>query len=182
MAESNQKKLSRVRKPRVHITYDVETEGAEEKVELPFVVGVLVFNEGATTEKLDNGVLVVFGLAVGGFGIDDGPQQRFVVPALGSKCRVFRQISCFFRIVHKIEQFGPVSDVVIKLVAALAQHEPAGRRRAGVIFAERNPVGINRRGCYVKQRPARQVARRAVWLLIRIDPRRIDDGRVDIHQ
>lgn len=34
-------KLSRVRKPRVHITYDVETEGAAVKKELPFVVGVM---------------------------------------------------------------------------------------------------------------------------------------------
>ena len=41
MAESVQKKLSRVRKPRVHITYDVETEGAQVRKELPFVVGVV---------------------------------------------------------------------------------------------------------------------------------------------
>src|SRR5262249_4211515 len=41
MAESIQHKLDRVRRPRVHITYDVETGGAMKKVELPFVVGVL---------------------------------------------------------------------------------------------------------------------------------------------
>ncbi|MBV9504956.1 MAG: type VI secretion system contractile sheath small subunit [Acidobacteriia bacterium] len=35
------KKLGRVRPPRVHITYDVETGGAWEKREIPFVVGVL---------------------------------------------------------------------------------------------------------------------------------------------
>lgn len=34
-------KLKRVRKPRVHLTYDVETGGAAIKRELPFVVGVL---------------------------------------------------------------------------------------------------------------------------------------------
>ena len=34
-------KLKRVRKPRVHITYEVETNGAEVKRELPFVVGVM---------------------------------------------------------------------------------------------------------------------------------------------
>lgn len=34
-------KLNRVRKPRVHITYDVETEGAAIQRELPFVVGVM---------------------------------------------------------------------------------------------------------------------------------------------
>ena len=39
--ESVHKKLSRVRKPRVHISYDVETEGAVLKKELPFVVGIM---------------------------------------------------------------------------------------------------------------------------------------------
>lgn len=39
--ESTQKKLERVRKPRVQISYDIETEGAVEKKELPFVVGVM---------------------------------------------------------------------------------------------------------------------------------------------
>ncbi|MEW6436191.1 MAG: type VI secretion system contractile sheath small subunit [Pseudomonadota bacterium] len=34
-------KLERVRKPRVHIKYEVETEGAILEKELPFVVGVL---------------------------------------------------------------------------------------------------------------------------------------------
>ncbi|WBH16702.1 type VI secretion system contractile sheath small subunit [Sphingomonas radiodurans] len=41
MADSVHDKLKRVRKPRVHITYDVETEGAQEIKELPFVVGVM---------------------------------------------------------------------------------------------------------------------------------------------
>lgn len=41
MSESTQHKLNRVRKPRVHITYDVETEGAQVRRELPFVVGVM---------------------------------------------------------------------------------------------------------------------------------------------
>lgn len=39
--ESVQSRLSRVRPPRVKITYDVETGGAIEKVELPWVVGIL---------------------------------------------------------------------------------------------------------------------------------------------
>ncbi len=41
MADSVHDKLKRVRKPRVHITYDVETEGAQEVKELPFIVGVM---------------------------------------------------------------------------------------------------------------------------------------------
>ncbi len=45
-------KLNRVRKPRVHITYDVETEGAMVQKELPFVVGVLGDFSGDPTEEL----------------------------------------------------------------------------------------------------------------------------------
>lgn len=45
-------KLSRVRKPRVHITYDVETGDAMEKRELPFVMGVLGDFSGQPTTKL----------------------------------------------------------------------------------------------------------------------------------
>jgi type VI secretion system protein ImpB len=43
-------KLKRVRKPRVHITYDVETDGAQEERELPFVVGVMGDYSGDNTE------------------------------------------------------------------------------------------------------------------------------------
>jgi type VI secretion system protein ImpB len=52
MAESMQHKLDRVRKPRVHITYDVETEGAVQTRELPFVVGVLGDFSGNPTQPL----------------------------------------------------------------------------------------------------------------------------------
>lgn len=54
MAESLQHKLSRVRRPRVHITYDVETNGAMQKVELPFVVGVMADLSGQPSNPLPN--------------------------------------------------------------------------------------------------------------------------------
>lgn len=41
MAESIHEKLKRVRKPRVHITYEVETNGALVEREIPFVMGVM---------------------------------------------------------------------------------------------------------------------------------------------
>lgn len=41
MAESRQHTLDRVRPPRVQITYDVETNGAMVRKELPFVVGIM---------------------------------------------------------------------------------------------------------------------------------------------
>lgn len=52
MAESVNKKLERVRPPRVHISYDVETGGAIEMRELPFVMGVLGDFTGHPTEPL----------------------------------------------------------------------------------------------------------------------------------
>jgi type VI secretion system protein ImpB len=50
MADSTQHKLDRVRRPRVQITYDVETGGAAQKVELPFVVGVMADLSGYPKE------------------------------------------------------------------------------------------------------------------------------------
>jgi len=52
MAESTQHVLSRVRPPRVQITYDVEIGNAIEKKELPFVVGVLADLSGKPAEAL----------------------------------------------------------------------------------------------------------------------------------
>jgi len=52
MPESIHDKLRKVRKPRVHISYDVETEGAVEVKELPFVVGVMGDFSGDPTEEL----------------------------------------------------------------------------------------------------------------------------------
>lgn len=50
--ESTQHKLDRVRKPRVHLTYDVELNGAIQQKELPFVVGVLTDLSGKPEEPL----------------------------------------------------------------------------------------------------------------------------------
>lgn len=52
MSESVHARLNRVRKPRVHITYDVETEGSQVERELPFVVGVLGDFSGDPTTPL----------------------------------------------------------------------------------------------------------------------------------
>src|SRR5215510_4997228 len=52
MAESTQHKLDRIRPPRVQITYDVETGGAIQKKELPFVVGIIADLAGQPAEPL----------------------------------------------------------------------------------------------------------------------------------
>jgi type VI secretion system protein ImpB len=51
MASINQK-IERVRKPRVHIKYEVETDGAQVERELPFVVGVMGDFSGNPTQPL----------------------------------------------------------------------------------------------------------------------------------
>jgi type VI secretion system protein ImpB len=50
--EGTQKKLERVRPPRVNISYDVETGGAIETKELPFLMGVLADLSGKPAEAL----------------------------------------------------------------------------------------------------------------------------------
>lgn len=52
MAESSQKFIARNRAPRVQIEYDVELYGAEKKVQLPFVMGVLADLSGNPAEPL----------------------------------------------------------------------------------------------------------------------------------
>ncbi len=52
MAQGTQKKLERVRPPRVSITYEVETGGAIEMKELPFVMGVLADLSGMPAQPL----------------------------------------------------------------------------------------------------------------------------------
>lgn len=50
--QSSQKFIGRNRAPRVQIEYDVEIGGAEKKVELPFVMGVLADLSGQPAEPL----------------------------------------------------------------------------------------------------------------------------------
>lgn len=52
--ESIHEKLKRVRKPRVHLTYEVYTGDAMELKELPFVMGVMGDFSGDPTEKLQS--------------------------------------------------------------------------------------------------------------------------------
>lgn len=52
MAESLQHTLDRVRRPRVHITYDVEIGSAIQLKELPFVLGVMADLSGKPAEPL----------------------------------------------------------------------------------------------------------------------------------
>jgi type VI secretion system protein ImpB len=52
MPPSSQKFIARNRAPRVQIEYDVELYGAEKKVQLPFVMGVLSDLSGKSTEPL----------------------------------------------------------------------------------------------------------------------------------
>lgn len=50
--ESSQKFIARNRAPRVQIEYDVEVYGAEKKIQLPFVMGVLADLSGQPVDPL----------------------------------------------------------------------------------------------------------------------------------
>lgn len=52
MSKSSQKFIARNRAPRVQIEYDVELYGAEKKIELPFVMGVLADLSGKPADPL----------------------------------------------------------------------------------------------------------------------------------
>jgi type VI secretion system protein ImpB len=52
MAQSSQKFIARNRAPRVQIEYDVELYGAQKKIQLPFVMGVLSDLSGKPSEPL----------------------------------------------------------------------------------------------------------------------------------
>lgn len=52
MATSSQKFIARNRAPRVQIEYDVELYGAEKKIQLPFIMGVLSDLSGKPAEPL----------------------------------------------------------------------------------------------------------------------------------
>ena len=52
MATSSQKNIARNRAPRVQIEYDVELYGAEKKVQLPFVMGVMADLSGKPADPL----------------------------------------------------------------------------------------------------------------------------------
>lgn len=52
MADSSQKFIARNRAPRVQIEYDVELYGAEKKIQLPFVMGVMADLSGKPVEDL----------------------------------------------------------------------------------------------------------------------------------
>jgi type VI secretion system protein ImpB len=52
MAQSSQKFIARNRAPRVQIEYDVEIYGAEKKIQLPFVMGVMADLSGKPADPL----------------------------------------------------------------------------------------------------------------------------------
>jgi type VI secretion system protein ImpB len=82
--ESLQKKVGRVRPPRVQITYDVQVGDAIEKRDLPFVVGVLADLSGMPEKQLPSVAKRKF-IAIDRDNVDDvmkkiGPRLAFKVP------------------------------------------------------------------------------------------------------
>ncbi|MGL4825619.1 MAG: type VI secretion system contractile sheath large subunit, partial [Alphaproteobacteria bacterium] len=118
MSESTQHILTRIRSPRVQITYDVEIGDAIEKKELPFVIGVLSDLAGQTQKEIpslkerkfievdrDNFSDVMTALM---------PRLSFSVPALGGGENAQLSVELFF---ESINDFSP--EKIVKQIPSL---------------------------------------------------------------
>ena len=125
MAESKQHWLDRNRPPRVQITYDVETGGAVEKKEIPFVVGVMSDLSGDNTPatKLKERAFVQIDRDNFNQVLESiGPKVKFAVPnKLGGQTDVV--IDLEFK---TIEDFRP--EQIVQHVTELKQLFDARQR------------------------------------------------------
>ena len=120
MAESIQHRLGRVRPPRVQLTYDVETGGAIQMKELPFVMGVLADLSGKPTDPLPPMKERKF-VEIDGDNFEDilasiRPRLAFSVDNVLTNDGTELGVELFF---SSMEDFTPVN--VIKQIPALAQ-------------------------------------------------------------
>lgn len=118
--ESAQKKLDKVRKPRIHISYDVETEGGTEKKELPFIVGTMGDYSGNAPTKEKKSLKERNFIEIDADNFDDvveriGPGVRFKVDnVLSEEEGREMQVELAF---NKMEDFEPMN--IAKQVPAL---------------------------------------------------------------
>src|ERR1700733_10514534 len=110
MSGSVHDKLNRVRKPRVHITYDVETEGAEVQRELPFVMGVMGAFSGDPTAPLKSMVDLKF------TAIEDFEPARVAqqVPALRTLMETRAKLRDLMSKVDRSEELESLLEQVLK--------------------------------------------------------------------
>ena len=82
ISSSIQHKLTRIRPPRVKITYDVETEGAEKKIELPFVIGIIgdYAGDNINAKDMQNEFVLVDTDNVDQFMQHVSPKLKYTVP------------------------------------------------------------------------------------------------------
>jgi len=132
MSESTQKKLDRVRPPRVQITYDVHTGGALEMKELPLVVGILADLSGKPAEPLpkvkDRKFVEIDRDNFNDVLAASAPRLAFQVENRlqddGSKLNVLLNF-------REIDDFGPIA--VINQVPALARLLEARQRLSDLL-------------------------------------------------
>jgi type VI secretion system protein ImpB len=130
---SSQKFIARNRAPRVQIEYDVELYGAEKKVQLPFVMGVMADLSGSPKEALP-GVGERKFLEISTDNFDDRmkamkPRIAFQVDdKLSGKPDQKLNVEITF---EKMEDFSPAA--VAKKVAPLAQLLQARTQLANLI-------------------------------------------------
>jgi type VI secretion system protein ImpB len=121
MPESIQHKLSRVRPPRVQITYDVEIGDAIQKKELPFVVGIISDLSGKQEKPLpklrDRKFVEIDRDNFDGIMKSVAPRVELLVPdKLSGKSGKLLPTTLVFR---KMDDFSPLS--IVKQVPQLKE-------------------------------------------------------------
>ena len=97
---SSQKFIARNRAPRVQIEYDVEIYGAEKKVELPFIMGVMADLSGKPEESLPAVAAGVYRICRYALSVEPDGKKHFVcrigagVRRLGKQARGSGSESC----------------------------------------------------------------------------------------
>ncbi len=132
MSESTQKKLDRVRPPRVQITYDVHIGNAIEKKELPFLMGILADLSGKPAEPLpkvkDRKFVEIDRDNFNDVLASAAPRLAYQVPNKLQDDDSKLNVLLNFR---EIDDFGPVQ--VIKQVPALARLLEARQRLSDLL-------------------------------------------------
>lgn len=121
---STQHKLSRVRPPRVHITYDVETGGAKARREIPFVVGVFAPLAAQSTKVAkslaDRKMVAIDRDNFDAIMASIEPRLSFSIPRVGSDEAGNIPVSLVFR---AYEDFEPLNLVLQVPDIALLFHQ-----------------------------------------------------------
>ena len=152
MSDSIQHKLKKVRPPRVKITYDVEVQGAVEKKELPFVIGVIGDFSGDNKESatMNNNFVIVDPDNIDQYMNHICPKLNFTVPKIGKADEkiaislTFRSRSDFeiYSIIQRVPELKKIYEEleILKEISVMIDTHDSLRETLEKIIADQNSI------------------------------------------